>query len=294
MIPPHLLRLGKIILLWGLSLCYNQPCLTWAAQASPPPFVSLSFWLHSCPPLPYRDFRPPKEARGGLCLCLFSLSISPELERFENSRALRGLEGGGRREGVRMPVVGIGSSSPSWTVEPQCGVPVHILKHHKCVLLTRFVLFVSLLLLLLLTSASSSSYFWVTYLCLFFFLVPLTSLDWSFSRQCSSKQMSQAGLTLLYSHPASPHLSSLCRPSQQTALPRREVNKTPLHPPLSFFSIGVWESCKPNMSFVRKEEMFNQTLFICSQSKMCIERHCFKECSAELVAALSVYVCISV
>lgn len=124
-----------------------------------------------------------------------------------------------------MPVVGIGSSSPAWTLEPQCGVPVHILKHHDCVLLTRFCLFLS-------SSSSSSSLARIPPLTSvlltsvsFFFLVPLTSLDWSFSRQCSSKQMSQPGLILLYSHPASLHLSSLCRLSQQTLLPRRKVNK---------------------------------------------------------------------
>lgn len=42
-----------------------------------------------------------------------------------------------------MPVLGIGSSSPPWTPEPQCGVPVHILKRHDCVLLTRSCLFLS-------------------------------------------------------------------------------------------------------------------------------------------------------
>ena len=53
-------------------------------------------------------------------------------------------EGVCRREGgsgvVRMPEVGIGCLSPARTPEPQCGVPVHILKHHDCLLLARFCL----------------------------------------------------------------------------------------------------------------------------------------------------------
>lgn len=92
-----------------------------------------------------------------------------------------------------------------------------------------------LLLLLLL-------YYLPLFLFFFFFLVPLTSPDWSFSRQCSSKQMSQAGLTPLYSHPASSHLSSRCRLSQQIALPRKEVNKTPPPPLLQLFFSLLFES----------------------------------------------------
>lgn len=76
----------------------------------------------------------------------------------------------------------------------------------------RWVLFVPLFLPVAPTSSPSSSYFcqfFYLYFYLSFFLVALTSPDWSFfPRQCSSKQMSQAGLTLLHRHPASPLLSS--------------------------------------------------------------------------------------
>lgn len=51
--------------------------------------------------------------------------------------------GRGSKGSVRMLEVGISSSSPAWTPEPQCGVPVHILKHHDCLVFAGFCLFLS-------------------------------------------------------------------------------------------------------------------------------------------------------
>lgn len=173
-----------------------------------------------------------------------------------------------------MPEVGIGSSSPTWTPEPQCGVPVHILKPHDCLLHARFCLFLSplphpppphpLLLSVLLP------------LFLSLFLVALTSPDWSFSRQCSSKQMSQAGLTLLSRHPASPLLCSLslfhCCPLSADLASRlhrpegRRTQAKTCHPcslstsPAGVFLSLVFESsAKPTRPLSEKGEMLSQT-----------------------------------
>lgn len=84
-----------------------------------------------------------KKQRAGWCLCLF-LRASLRSRRDLQTAELRGGDAGGRgREGsVRMlGVVGISSSSPAWTPEPQCGVPVHILKHYDCLVFAVFCLF---------------------------------------------------------------------------------------------------------------------------------------------------------
>lgn len=114
-------------------------------------------------------------------------------------------------------------SSPAWTSDPQCGVPVHILKHHDCLLIASFCP--------LLPHFYQFFYFYFH----FFVSCALTSPNWSFSRHCSSKQMSQAGLTLLLS---SLFLClSLCIHGQQTASPRGAADKRgichshPISPP---------------------------------------------------------------
>lgn len=134
--------------------------------------------------------------------------LSEESERFADSRAARGLwEGGGEKSGCedagggdRQRIPSLDTAAAVW----RAGA------HFKTVLLARFCLFLSSSLSFA-PPAPSSSYFchfFYLYFYLSFFLVALTSPDWSFSRQCSSKQMSQAGLTLLYRHPASSFLSS--------------------------------------------------------------------------------------
>ncbi len=160
-----------------------------------------------------------------------------------------------------MPEVGIGSSSPAWTPEPQCGVPVHILKHHDCLLLARFCL--------LLSSSPSTpplpSYFcqfFYLYFYLSFFLVALTSPDWSFfsSMQQQADESGWADSPLPPSCLPSPPLS-LCRRSQQTASPRREANKSKnlsppppfqLPPPERFFHWWFESSAKPTRPLSEK------------------------------------------
>lgn len=65
------------------------------------------------------------------------VSVSAQVLEFEtsaDSRAATGLqEGGGGRRGHRDQ-----QHMPS--LEPQCGVPVHILKHYNCLLFAGFVL----------------------------------------------------------------------------------------------------------------------------------------------------------
>lgn len=179
---------------------YNRPCLTWAAQAPPACFWHcLSWFTLSAALLCLCEFSDHlKKHRAGWCLCLF-LHASLRSLRDLQTAELRGWglqEGGGEKGSARMLEVGISSSSPAWTPEPQCGVPVHILKHHDCLVFAGFCLFLSSFppspphtpshLLLLLSALLSLSISWL-----------LHHLTGVFSRHCSSKQMSQAGLTLL-------------------------------------------------------------------------------------------------
>ena len=209
--------MGNTLPLCGPSLLYCRPCLTRAARASPArSWHCLSRFTAGAALRCLCEFSDHlKKHRAGWCLCLFLCASLRSLRDLQTAK----LRGGWRREegekgGARMPEVGIGSSSPAWTPEPQCGVPVHILKHHDCLLLARFCLFLSSSPLLPhplpppLTSVSSSTSISIS-LSFSWLLHHLTGV---FSRQCSSKQMSQAGLTLLYRHPASPLLSSALSP----------------------------------------------------------------------------------
>lgn len=97
--------LGNILLLCGLSLCYNRPCLTWAAQSSPArSWLCLSWFTAGAALRCLCEFSDHlKKRRAGWCLCLFlhaSLRSRRDLQTAE-------LRGGWRREGrgggARMP-----------------------------------------------------------------------------------------------------------------------------------------------------------------------------------------------
>lgn len=118
--------------------------------------------------------------------------------------------------------MGIGSSSLAWTPEPQCGVPVHILKTPRlpapC-----WVLFVPL-------SLSLTTFLLLTVVLPLFLSLSFSWLLHHLTVFFSSMQQ-QADESGWADSPLPPFclpspLLSLCRPSQQTASPIREAQKS--------------------------------------------------------------------
>lgn len=133
--------LGNILLLCALSLCYNQPCLTWAPQASG---QCLSWFTAGAALRCLLEFSDHLKKHRALLVSL-SLCISPEWERSADSRAARGLVEGGVEErgcedaggGDRQLILSLDTKTAVWRAG------AHFKKHHDCLLLAGFCLFFS-------------------------------------------------------------------------------------------------------------------------------------------------------
>ena len=196
------------------------------------------FWTEQfrccwCCPLLLAKFSDHLKKHKVHTFCLFIHSLLQILRDLQTAEVWRRE---GRKGDVRKPVVGIGSSSPAWTTEPQCGVPVHILKHHDRLLLARLCLFLSLPPLFL----CFLSVFLPLFLSLFLSCGScITWLEFFSSMQQQADESGWAGSPLQPSCLHSP--PSLCSCCQYTASPRGEANKKKIcHPnPFFYFSSRV-------------------------------------------------------
>lgn len=176
--------------------------------------------VQCCPLPPAWVLRPPKAAQSAQCLCLFIRASFRSLRDLQTAELWEAWRREGRWGGVKMPAVGIGSSSPAWTAEPQCGVPVHILKLSRPSAPCKN-LFVPLL------TPSFSSYFCQVFSFYLFFCLShgsyITWLEFFSSMQQQADESGWAGSLLQPSCFRSP--LSLCSRSQHTASPRGEANE---------------------------------------------------------------------